>query len=95
MPSYRLASYQAAGGARAGVVIGEQVFDLAAATGNPADGALVAFYTDWEAAPARLAAALAAGPKATATPLAQTRLLALLLYPGAIYCAGAKIMPPR
>lgn len=89
MPSYRLASYQAAGGARAGIVIGEHVFDLAAATGNPADAALVAFYADWEAAPARLAAALAAGPTAAAMPLAQTKLLAPLLYPGAIYCAGA------
>jgi 2-keto-4-pentenoate hydratase/2-oxohepta-3-ene-1,7-dioic acid hydratase in catechol pathway len=70
------------------VVVGEQIFDLAATTGNPDDSTLVSFYTDWEAAPTRLAAALAVGPKA-AMPLTQTKLLAPLLYPGAIYCAGA------
>jgi 2-keto-4-pentenoate hydratase/2-oxohepta-3-ene-1,7-dioic acid hydratase in catechol pathway len=65
------------------------MFDLAAATGNPGDSALVGFYADWETAPARLAAALAAGPKTATMPLAQTKLLAPLLYPGGIYCAGA------
>ncbi|HEX3538170.1 MAG TPA: fumarylacetoacetate hydrolase family protein, partial [Stellaceae bacterium] len=89
MESYRLISYQATGGARAGVVVGEHIFDLAAATGNPGDSALVEFYADWEAAPARLAAALADGPKTAPMPLAQTKLLAPLLYPGGIYCAGA------
>jgi hypothetical protein len=63
MESYRLISYQATGGARAGVVVGEHIFDLAAATGNPNDSALLDFYADWQAAPARLAGALAAGPK--------------------------------
>ncbi|HEX3413698.1 MAG TPA: fumarylacetoacetate hydrolase family protein [Stellaceae bacterium] len=89
MESYRLISYQAAGGPRAGVVFGEHMFDLAAATGNPGDSALVGFYADWETAPARLADALAAGPKTATMPLAQTKLLAPLLYPGGIYCAGA------
>jgi 2-keto-4-pentenoate hydratase/2-oxohepta-3-ene-1,7-dioic acid hydratase in catechol pathway len=89
MPSYRLISYQAAGGSCAGVVVGEQVFDLAATTGNPGDSALIGFYADWEAGPARLAAALAAGPKAAVMPLVEAKLLAPLLYPGAIYCAGA------
>jgi 2-keto-4-pentenoate hydratase/2-oxohepta-3-ene-1,7-dioic acid hydratase in catechol pathway len=87
--SYGLISYQAAGGARAGVVVSARIFDLAAATGNPGDSALVGFYANWEAAPARLAAALAAGPKTAAMPLAQTKLLAPLLYSGGIYCAGA------
>jgi hypothetical protein len=51
MESYRLISYQATGSARAGIISGEQIFDLAAATGNPGDRTLVGFYADWEAAP--------------------------------------------
>ena len=89
MESYRLISYQATRGARAGIVVGEHVFDFAATTGNSSDSALFDFYTDWESAPARLAAALAVGPKTAIMPLAQTTLMAPLLYPGRIYCAGA------
>src|SRR5271170_6242044 len=89
MPSYKLVTYRTPGGPRAGVLVDETIFDLAAATGNPADASLTAFYADWEAAPARLAAALDKGSKAGGSPLASTELLAPLLYPGAIYCAGA------
>jgi len=71
------------------VVVDEQVFDLATTTGNPGDSALIGFYADWESGPTRLAAALAAGPKPAVMPLAEAKLLAPLLYPGAIYCAGA------
>jgi 2-keto-4-pentenoate hydratase/2-oxohepta-3-ene-1,7-dioic acid hydratase in catechol pathway len=89
MPSYCLISYQAAEGARAGVVVDQHVHDLAGVTGRAQDATMLGFVADGPAATARLTAALQAGPRGEAKPLAQTKLLAPLLYPGAIYCAGA------
>jgi 2-keto-4-pentenoate hydratase/2-oxohepta-3-ene-1,7-dioic acid hydratase in catechol pathway len=89
MPEYRLLSYQTANGPRAGVAVEDRVYDLAGITGETGDATLLGFVADWDAAVARLAEALERGPKGEATPLAQVKLLAPLLYPGAIYCAGA------
>jgi 2-keto-4-pentenoate hydratase/2-oxohepta-3-ene-1,7-dioic acid hydratase in catechol pathway len=89
MPGYKLLTYQAAEGPRAGVAVDDRVYDLATVTGRLQDASLLAFVADWDAAAARLDTALAAGAKGEAMALAQTRLLAPLLYPGAIYCAGA------
>jgi 2-keto-4-pentenoate hydratase/2-oxohepta-3-ene-1,7-dioic acid hydratase in catechol pathway len=89
MPGYSLLTYQAADLPRAGVAIDDRVYDLATLTGRPQDVTLLGFITDWDAAKARLAGGLSDGPTGEGMPLAQTRLLAPLLYPGAIYCAGA------
>jgi 2-keto-4-pentenoate hydratase/2-oxohepta-3-ene-1,7-dioic acid hydratase in catechol pathway len=89
MPSYKLATYQAAGGPCAGVVVDDRVYELAAQTGEHQHASLLGYYADWPEAETRLERALAAGPRGAAQPLAQVKLLAPLLYPGAIYCAGA------
>ncbi|HTT81290.1 MAG TPA: fumarylacetoacetate hydrolase family protein [Stellaceae bacterium] len=89
MPTYQLATCEAADGPRAGVVIDERVYELAAQTSEKRHANLLGYYADWPAAERGLERVLADGPRGAARPLAQTRLLAPLLYPGAIYCAGA------
>jgi 2-keto-4-pentenoate hydratase/2-oxohepta-3-ene-1,7-dioic acid hydratase in catechol pathway len=104
MPAYRLATYATAEGPRAGIVIGERVFDAAKLTGRAADATVLGILQDWAAAGDRLIGAAnaaaadstadpaaPAGPAATATggqPLAATRLMAPVLWPSAVYCAG-------
>ena len=87
MASYKLVTYASADGPRAGVVIGEQVCDAARLTGHAADHSVLGILQDWAAAQARLNAAAAV--RAAGQPLATTRLLAPILWPSAIYCAGA------
>jgi 2-keto-4-pentenoate hydratase/2-oxohepta-3-ene-1,7-dioic acid hydratase in catechol pathway len=87
MPSYKLVTYAAAEGPRAGIVTGDTLLDAATATGFAADASVLAILADWEAAHARLGKA-AANP-AGGRPLAGTRLLAPILWPSAIFCAGA------
>jgi 2-keto-4-pentenoate hydratase/2-oxohepta-3-ene-1,7-dioic acid hydratase in catechol pathway len=89
MPNHKLATFEAVDGPRAGVVIDDRVYELAAQTEEPRHASLLGYYADWPQSESRLERALAAGPRGAARPLAQTRLLAPLLYPGAIYCAGA------
>ncbi len=85
--AYRLVTYAADSGPRAGLVIGEEVFDAAALTGTAGDATVLGILEDWPAAQARLARAPAAQGKGR--PLADTRLLAPIRWPSAIYCAGA------
>jgi 2-keto-4-pentenoate hydratase/2-oxohepta-3-ene-1,7-dioic acid hydratase in catechol pathway len=87
MASYKLVTYAGAEGPRAGVVIGEQVCDAAKLTGHAADQSVLGVLQDWTAAQERLDKA-AAAPVA-GQPLAVTKLLAPILWPSAIYCAGA------
>ena len=83
---YRLVTY-AAESPRAGLVIGEEVFDAAALTGHPGDATVLGILEDWAMAAPRLARAAGAPGKGRA--LADTRLLAPIRWPSAIYCAGA------
>ncbi len=85
--AYRLVTYAVDGGSRAGLVIGEEVFDAAALTGNAGDATVLGILEDWPTAQARLAKAAAALGKGRA--LTDTRLLAPIRWPSAIYCAGA------
>jgi 2-keto-4-pentenoate hydratase/2-oxohepta-3-ene-1,7-dioic acid hydratase in catechol pathway len=85
--AYRLATYVADAGPRAGLVIGEEVFDAAALTGQAGDSTVLGILEDWAAAQERLARAAAAPGKGR--PLGGTRLLAPIRWPSAIYCAGA------
>jgi 2-keto-4-pentenoate hydratase/2-oxohepta-3-ene-1,7-dioic acid hydratase in catechol pathway len=96
MPGYKLATYAAASGPRAGIVVRERVFDAAELTGHAADATVLGILQDWAAASARLAAASAAtsagsGDTAAAggQPVAATTLMAPVRWPSAIYCAGA------
>ena len=88
MTSYKLATYGTSSGPRAGLVLEDAVYDAAAATGNGADASVLAILEDWGRAEGRLSAA-AAKPKGKAIPLAEAALLAPVLYPSCVYCAGA------
>ncbi len=88
---YKLATYKSAEGPRAGLVIGEEVFDAAKLTGKPAYATVMGILADWKAAESTLkkAAAGAAKSRAKRQPLKKTKLLAPIKGGVAIYCAGA------
>lgn len=84
-------SYASPRGPRAGIAVEDTVFDAADATGLPSFGTVLGILGDWETAEQQLKATarkLGAGAP-NGTPLSATRLLAPVLYPSAIYCAGA------
>jgi 2-keto-4-pentenoate hydratase/2-oxohepta-3-ene-1,7-dioic acid hydratase in catechol pathway len=91
--SYRLLSFQSGREARAGLLIGEQIYDAARATGISAWSSVLGALQDWAKAHREFTAfarRVAAGKsKAKGVPLARAKLLAPVLYPGNIYCAGA------
>jgi 2-keto-4-pentenoate hydratase/2-oxohepta-3-ene-1,7-dioic acid hydratase in catechol pathway len=91
MASYHLVTYQSDKGPRAGVVVDNKVFDAAALTRKAAYATMLDILNDWRAAePALRKAAAAAGKsKLKSRPLNRTKLLAPVLWPSAIYCAGA------
>ena len=88
---YKLATYKSAEGPRAGLVIGEEVFDAAKLAGKPAYATVIGILADWKAAEGTLkkAAAGAAKSRAKRQPLKKTKLLAPIKGGVAIYCAGA------
>jgi len=88
---YKLATYKAADGPRAALVIGDEVFDAAKLTGKPAYASVIGILADWKSAEGVLkkAAAGAAKSRIKRQPLKKTKLLAPVQYPSAIYCAGA------
>ena len=91
MPSYKLVTYQSAKGPRAGVVVDDKLFDAAALTRKPAYASVLDILNDWASAKAALrkAAAAAGKSKLKSRPVAKAKLLAPVLWPSAIYCAGA------
>jgi 2-keto-4-pentenoate hydratase/2-oxohepta-3-ene-1,7-dioic acid hydratase in catechol pathway len=88
---YKLATYKSGDGPRAGLVIGDEVFDAARLTGKPAYATVMGVLTDWKSAEGALkkAAARAVRGRAKRQPLAKTIFLAPVQYPSTIYCAGA------
>jgi len=88
---YKLATYRSSEGPRAGIVVGEEVFDASKLTGKPAYATVIGILEDWKTAQGVLkkAAAGAAKSRAKRQPLAKTKLLAPVRFPSAIYCAGA------
>src|SRR5579863_6123710 len=92
---YKLATYKSSDGPRAGVIIGDDVFDAAKLTGKAAYATVMGIMADWKAAAPALQKAVAsvaknpAKSKAKRQPLKKTKLLAPLRFPSAIYCAGA------
>jgi 2-keto-4-pentenoate hydratase/2-oxohepta-3-ene-1,7-dioic acid hydratase in catechol pathway len=91
--SYRLLSYRSGREARAGVCVGDAVYDAARLSGNPAWSSVLGALQEWPKANRAFAAAakrIAAGKsRAKGVPLARAKLLAPVLYPGNIFCAGA------
>ena len=81
MADYKILTYQAQGGPRAGLLVNGNVVDV--------DGyaRVVDLLDDWQKAEPRLEATAATAKGGT--PLASVKLLAPVLYPSAIYCAGA------
>lgn len=88
---YKLATYKSSDGPRAGLVVGDDVFDAAKLTGKAAYATVMGIMADWKRAEPALKAATAkaAKSKGKRQPLKKTKLLAPLRFPSAIYCAGA------
>lgn len=88
MADYRLLTYRDASGPRSGIAFGDSVYDLATLLDEPAYATMRGLLDAWETAAPRLAEARP-GDSAHAMPLASLDLLPPVMYPGAIYCAGA------
>src|SRR6266511_1017189 len=90
---YKLLSYQAGQAARAGVLVGDTVYDAAKVTGLSAYSSVLGVLDDWSRAKRLLAQAakrIESGKgRVKGVPRKRARLLAPVLYPGNIYCAGA------
>src|SRR6202790_1427192 len=91
LAGYKLATYKSSDGPRAGLIVGDEVFDAAKLTGKAAYATVIGILADWKAAEGALkkAAAGAAKSRGKRQPLAKTKLLAPVRFPSAIYCAGA------
>src|ERR1700675_3285263 len=89
MASFLLVTYQSEKGPRAGVVVDEKVFDAAALTRKASYATMLDILNDWKTAQGVLRKAAAGKIKLKSRPLARTKLLAPVLWPSAIYCAGA------
>jgi 2-keto-4-pentenoate hydratase/2-oxohepta-3-ene-1,7-dioic acid hydratase in catechol pathway len=91
--SYRLLTYQSGREARAGILVGDTIHDAARASGQPAWSSVLGALQEWPKANRAFAAAakrIASGKsKAKGIPLKRAKLLAPVLYPGSIFCAGA------
>jgi 2-keto-4-pentenoate hydratase/2-oxohepta-3-ene-1,7-dioic acid hydratase in catechol pathway len=87
MTDYKLVTFQTSDGSRAGALIGEQIYDAAKLTGNPAHSTMLAILRDWRAAHAELRRAKPGTKKGI--PLGKAKLLAPVPVPGAVFCAGA------
>src|SRR6476661_6896946 len=90
--SYKMLSFKSGSETRAGLLIGEQVYDASRVTGKPAWASVLGALQDWPKAHREFAAfakRVASGKsKAKGVPLPRVKLLAPVLYPGNIYCAG-------
>ena len=90
MAGYKLTTYQSMQGPRAGVVMDETVFDAAELTGQLSYATVLGILDDWHHSNNALQIAIKkAAPNVKAMPLQQTPLRAPVLWPSAIYCAGA------
>ena len=90
MSDLKLATYQSPQGARAGVIVGDTIFDIAEITGRPAYATMLDVLRDWEAARGVIRdAARPVGSKRGRHPLSSTKLLPPVPSPGGIFCAGA------
>jgi 2-keto-4-pentenoate hydratase/2-oxohepta-3-ene-1,7-dioic acid hydratase in catechol pathway len=89
--NYKLVTYETVQGSRAGAVLNDEVFDLAEITGKPSYATMLGVLDNWTKAEPVIEDAVAKrGSGATqGSPLAKVRLLAPVLYPSAIFCAGA------
>jgi 2-keto-4-pentenoate hydratase/2-oxohepta-3-ene-1,7-dioic acid hydratase in catechol pathway len=87
MSGYKLATYQTNDGPRAGLVLGDTLHDAERLTGHSSYTSVLGILQDWQNANSILRDAAAKAERGQ--PLAQTVLRAPILWPSAIYCAGA------
>src|ERR1700730_15992146 len=94
MGSYKLVTFEAADGPRAGMEAKDRVYDIAALTGRPAYATMLGVLADWPAADKLLRAA-AGKPDAAGRPLAHSELVAPLPRPGPMATPSTSRRPPR
>jgi 2-keto-4-pentenoate hydratase/2-oxohepta-3-ene-1,7-dioic acid hydratase in catechol pathway len=87
-----LVSYADGGPPKAGVLVGERIVPVASLL-RDRDGidisSVLGLLRNWDGVHSRLHAAAGNLPPGQGISLAQAKLLAPILYPGALYCAGA------
>jgi 2-keto-4-pentenoate hydratase/2-oxohepta-3-ene-1,7-dioic acid hydratase in catechol pathway len=89
---YRLLSYRDGKRASPGVLVGERVYPAAALLKGAEgidSGSVLGILQSWPAAHAKLAAAAGSVRPTEGKSLPEVALLAPILYPGALFCAGA------
>ena len=84
---YKLVTYDAGKGPRAGIIAGDRLIDAAEASGNAAYATTQGILNDWAVADKKLAA-LAADAGTKGGPINWKQIVAPI-RPAAIYCAGA------
>jgi 2-keto-4-pentenoate hydratase/2-oxohepta-3-ene-1,7-dioic acid hydratase in catechol pathway len=89
MTSYRLLSFQSSDGPRAGVVVGDTIYDAALMTAKAPYASVLGILNDWATARPILEEAASTAQGKFGKRLGEVKLLAPILYPSAIYCAGA------
>lgn len=89
MASFRLATYKSDNGPRAGLLVGERAYDLAEVTGRPQLSSVLQVLEDWAVNEALLRDVAETAAPGEGRPISEVQLLAPLLYPPAVYCAGA------
>ena len=89
MSGYKMVTFQTADGPRAGMVVGDTIHDIATLTAKPAYASMLGVLSDWPAANALLRSAAAKTGSTKGVPLSTAKLCAPILWPSAIYCAGA------
>lgn len=88
MTGYHILSYQTREGARAGIAVGDTIYDVAETTGMGDYSTVLGILNDWGKAEPRLNM-MAANPPKNGLTLKDCVLLTPIQYPGAIFCAGA------
>jgi 2-keto-4-pentenoate hydratase/2-oxohepta-3-ene-1,7-dioic acid hydratase in catechol pathway len=90
---YKLLSFRSGRDARAGLLVNGRVYDAARLTGQPAWSSVLGALEEWSGAHRAFAAAAkrieTGKSRAKGLPLKRANLLAPVLYPGNIFCAGA------
>jgi len=90
--NYRLLTYQDGAQAKAGILVNDRVYDCAAVLGDDAgidSSSVRGILANWDTAHKQLKLAAEKTDPAQGTPLDDVQLCAPILYPGAIFCAGA------
>ena len=89
--TYYLLSYESRGLPRAGLLVNQRVYDLADVTGRREWHSIIETLNDWAEAQAVIAGRIDT-LRGEGMALDDVKLLAPVLYPGAIYCAGANYL---